>query len=305
VTRSLPPFIAQRIRHFILHEALAHQLELDVSGQSITGSFWTGKINDRCSYPFSVHGYYDWRRLAIALAVSCKGDCIVEIGGNIGTETLGFSDIVGSSGKVFTFEPLPSNIIVLGQTLSQAQNKNVTVFPLAVSDVCTNLLFSPPAGSLSITGHITYGAATLNEIEVKSVTLDSMLAEIPVTRIIFSDAEGHEGRVIAGAKSLIARDRPFLVLEASPLTLPRAGDTIEKLFMDLQSMKYLIFQIERFGLRHLQYTEQISQHVEGNWFCCPIEKKDLLSKVNRSIVRCGSMPCVRGLNPLVLGRVHR
>jgi len=40
--------------------------------RSITGSNWFGRTDDRYAYPFCVHGYFDWCRLAIALPYARK-----------------------------------------------------------------------------------------------------------------------------------------------------------------------------------------------------------------------------------------
>mgnify|MGYP001460480885 CR=1 FL=1 len=47
--------------------------------------------------------------MAIALALVSKGESIIEVGANIGTETVYYSDIVGSHGNVYAFEPFPPN----------------------------------------------------------------------------------------------------------------------------------------------------------------------------------------------------
>ena len=63
-------------------------------------------------YPFAVHGYFYCTAWGITLAIFAPGDTIVEVGANVGTETIGFSDIVGRSGRVIAFEPVPANIAV-------------------------------------------------------------------------------------------------------------------------------------------------------------------------------------------------
>lgn len=54
-----------------------------------------GTTRDFHLHVLAIHGYYDWRVLVIAGAICSQGDTIVEVGANVGTETLGFADIVG------------------------------------------------------------------------------------------------------------------------------------------------------------------------------------------------------------------
>lgn len=301
VCRFLPPLIAQRVRSAIYSESLARKFPLEVFGRAITGSNWSGRTDDRNAYPFSVHGYFDWRRLAIALAVCEKGDSIIEIGGNIGTETIGFSDIVGSHGRVLSFEPFPANFEILKQAVARLQySTNVILYPLAVGDVYTKLYFKPPHALNSGTGFIQHQSSDINNIEVSCVTLDSMRNNIPVTKILFSDAEGNEYRIIQGARDLINRDHPFLVLEACPETLERSGDSMDLLFTDLRSLGYLVFAIERFGLREIKFSWSFKP--EGNMFCCPDHQKRMIDRVQSSILRCGLCPPLPGANPMVLKR---
>ena len=39
-----------------------------------------------------------------------NGDVILEVGANVGTETVSYADIVGPDGIVHAFEPVPSNV---------------------------------------------------------------------------------------------------------------------------------------------------------------------------------------------------
>ena len=45
--------------------------------------------------------------LAIAKTVCQKKGSIIEVGANIGTETIGFTDIVENNHQVYAFEPVP------------------------------------------------------------------------------------------------------------------------------------------------------------------------------------------------------
>lgn len=56
-------------------------------------------------YPFIFHGFYDWRNIAVCSAVCGAGSSIIEVGGNVGTETVCFADIVGREGHVVALEP--------------------------------------------------------------------------------------------------------------------------------------------------------------------------------------------------------
>ena len=63
-----------------------------------------------------------------------KGDVVIDCGANIGYYSLLFSKLVGDSGKVFAFEPDPTNFSLLQKNLKENNIKNVIALNLAVSD---------------------------------------------------------------------------------------------------------------------------------------------------------------------------
>src|ERR1700737_4902683 len=104
-----PPLIAARV-------SLIYSIDrgwtdaYEFHRRSRTGSVYLGNTRDVAARSFAIHGYFDWRLLAAARYFCKPGDTIVEVGANVGTETIGFADIVGVGGHVYAFEPLPSNI---------------------------------------------------------------------------------------------------------------------------------------------------------------------------------------------------
>lgn len=63
-----------------------------------------------------------------------KGDIVIDCGANIGYYSLLFSKLVGESGKVFAFEPEPTNFFLLQKNLKENNITNVKALNLAVSD---------------------------------------------------------------------------------------------------------------------------------------------------------------------------
>jgi FkbM family methyltransferase len=270
---------------------------------SQTGSLFANRTSDFHAYPFSVHGYYEWRNVAIASAICSKGDSIVEIGANVGTETTGYADIVGPKGKVYAFEPVASNIVALENTLRISGLFNVTVLPLAVQDVCGNVKFVLPGkGDSSGVGHISSdGEGDLNEVkEVDSVTLDSVSEWIGPAKAILVDAEGSELHILQGGKGYIKRYKPFMVLEASSKLLERTGSDLDQLYQQIRELGYCGFQITRVGLRKLDSNRLPKK---SNWFCCHQTHLDSVRIVRKILVLCGSLPFWLRLNPLGRTRI--
>jgi FkbM family methyltransferase len=302
VCRPMPPLISQKLRSLIYPLHCAYRDDVQFTVRSQTGSLFQSRTGDFHGYPFSVHGYYEWRNWAIALAVCSRGDTIVEIGANIGTETVGFRDIVGESGEVFAFEPLPSNLQILEQVLQLNHCQNVRVIPMALGREKSKVSFIlPDKPGASGIGYVASGncSETSKSIEVDCGTLDGMASTIGTARIIFIDTEGAETAVIDGGMAFLRTEQPYLVLEASPQLLLRAGSNLGELFLRLKALGYETFAISRFGLMEVK---EPSIARATNWLCVPRSKTDTVPRVRRFLRVCGLLPCIQGVNPMTKWR---
>jgi FkbM family methyltransferase len=245
---------------------------------------------------FGMHGYFDWRVIAIAGAVLRPGDVAVEVGANVGTETVALADLVGPRGRVYAIEPLPSNLERL-RTLNDASVLHqVEVLPYAVSDVPGVVRFAPPADRAhSGIGHILgRDEAETASIEVPCSALDTLFADRGPISLMCIDVEGAEIGVLRGGRVCLARDRPVLILEACAAHLRRFGDRLADLHGELLSQGYRVYRVTKFGL------SEPDLHSDGqtNWFALPGSASDLVARVRRRLLACGLLPCLPGINPL-------
>ena len=81
-----------------------------------------------------MHGFSDWRNIVVASTLCRQGDVIVEVGANIGTETISFLDIVGPRGEVLALEPDPNLIERLLRNLSDADTTALKPLNVAAGD---------------------------------------------------------------------------------------------------------------------------------------------------------------------------
>jgi FkbM family methyltransferase len=305
VCRPLPPLVAQRLRDRIYPPAQAYRDDYPFVVRAQTGSLLKSRTGILQAYPFSVHGYYDWRNCAIASAICAPGDTIVEVGANIGTETTCFADIVGPTGKVCAFEPLPANVSALHETFRLNRDRNITVFPYAVGDECKQVRFSTPATKHNFgDGRILVGGQSGENgpggawLDVECVTLDSMADRIGPVRMMFVEAEGAEVMVFRGAERTIRAHTPGIVFEATPKLLARAGYTLQDLYDLMRGYGYEAFRISLLGLVGIRSVEGEVDRRPTNWLCLHSSQLHLVNRVKSYLARCGLLPCVPGLNPL-------
>lgn len=143
------------------------------------------------------------------------GDWAIDVGANVGQYTKRMSELVGSQGRVFAFEPMAATFDLLGSNVARFGHDNVSLLNFAASDasrlVHMNLPNFESGAANYYRAHITDAGSGF---AVMSVCIDSLDLPRPV-RLDKIDAEGHEPAVLAGMAGLIGRDRPVIVLEFS------------------------------------------------------------------------------------------
>jgi FkbM family methyltransferase len=308
----LPPFAGAKLADVLYPYRRGRLDAQDFTVRAQTGSRFTGNTADFHAHPLAVKRYGEWRNWAITTALCGAGDVVVEIGANVGSETVGYSDIVGATGRLVAFEPLPANLVALERIVEALEHRNVTLLPYALSDRRERTRFAVPPPHMSQgTGHLL-GAeekrtqttiwgdepVEMQLIDVECRTLDEFEEEVRGVRLVLADTEGAEVSILRGARNVLAADRPALVLEASHPHLRRAGlNGVEDLQRELESIGYRIFEIGRLDLEEVN-VGALDRNYSHNWFCLPQERMELAGQVRRSIQRCGLAPCIAHLNPM-------
>jgi len=209
-----------------------------------------------------------WKRLK-------PGMRVLDIGSNFGYYALMAAARVGPSGFVHAFEPQPEVFEILAM--------NVRMNGHQAMIRCNNFALGDSQGDVELNVFTKYaGAGSLSEfseafqielrervrrIRVPIRVLDEM-AELNDQRIDFirMDVEGAEPLIVRGAKKIISRDRPLLVLEFSTLMLRGAGHSPEAFLREFQNWGYKIYEIRHMGylsrVRDIERFCQVDLHVD-------------------------------------------
>lgn len=170
-----------------------------------------------------------WRSEFVVLerAVRCvrddgrhvAGGAIVDVGANLGTTTLAALRLHGFA-RAVACEPDPRNAAFLRSTVAiNGLDDAVVVVEAALADVPGRASFAvrPLAreGWLSGVGVVRVGATPeAGEVDVAVTTLDELVSRGVVdpggTSLVWVDAQGHEGFVLAGARALLENRVPFV-----------------------------------------------------------------------------------------------
>lgn len=135
------------------------------------------------------------------------GGIFFDVGANVGFYSLLASALVGR-GKVFAFEPLPSNVTYLKRHLALNAVENVEVFELAICDQVGSACFEQEGSGAM--GHLQ----SQGSLRVTTATLDALLQEqrIAPPTCIKMDIEGAEAKALIGAQECFRRHKPVLFL---------------------------------------------------------------------------------------------
>lgn len=143
------------------------------------------------------------------------GDCVLDIGANVGDWTLAMSLRVGSHGKVLAFEPVPYLAETVRKTARINRQHWVEVLAVALSATDGTAEFSIERGN-SGGSRLGRKEGDFTQTVVKTARLDTLIASrSDLARIDFVkiDVEGAEADVLAGAQQTLERFRPAILLE--------------------------------------------------------------------------------------------
>lgn len=153
-------------------------------------------------------GSYESEQVKIFKKEIKKDDVFFDIGANVGFYSLLGAEIVGSSGKVFAFEPLPENFKYLKKHIEINNYKNIYSFEVAISNKVGIAFFGGVINRSQ--GHLVESGS----LKVETISIDEWVKEnkLLAPTVIKIDVEGAEMAVLNGAKNTIANNHPVLFL---------------------------------------------------------------------------------------------
>ena len=142
------------------------------------------------------------------------GDWVVDVGANVGHYTKRFSDLVGPTGRVIAFEPVPETFALLAANVELFEHQNVTLLNFAASNTTSVVGLRIPQFN---SGLRNFYQATVSQetgdVQVLTVPLDSLGLSHRIN-LVKIDAEGHDAEVLQGMEGILTRDLPVLIVES-------------------------------------------------------------------------------------------
>lgn len=186
-------------------------------------------------------GHYEpeqtqWFRECVA-----SGDVVIDVGSSFGHYTTLGANLVGSEGKVFSFEPSPVPLAVLEDAIRSTPLDNVVLTKAAVGkDAGEVELFLPNTKHLH-SPSILHSDDAFEPIKVPVVKLDEFeeLKHVDNVKVIKIDVEGYEPDVLKGMEGLLKAGRvENIFCELNSGWLRRNYSSPEKLDLYIKSLGF-------------------------------------------------------------------
>jgi FkbM family methyltransferase len=202
------------------------------------------------------------------IRISLKnGGSALDIGANIGLQSIRMSQCAGETGKVFAFEPLiylqekfRRNMILNGAF-------NVKLFPFALADEEKDAEFTIDKKSWN---HGTFslndknGGAERQQVVIKVADMIPEIGDMNALDLVKIDVEGFEFHVLKGLKKTLEKHKPRIIFEYDKNYWINAGQDITDCFTFLQLLGYTLYQVTPVGCELITSAADIDS---GNLFC--------------------------------------
>jgi len=194
---------------------------------------------------FLVHTRYEPTETDLIKSILKPGMTFVDIGANIGYYSILASKCVGENGKVFCFEPAPSNFSFLQKNIEANSAKNIVAIQKAVSDQKGTL-------HLFMDEHLSGGHQIFNSgiksksVEVETISVDEFFqnenSKIDLLKI---DIEGAEMFALQGMKqTLAANPQMNFITEFYPKMIERGGFSPQQYLNELRALGFSLSIID-------------------------------------------------------------
>ncbi|WMW66263.1 FkbM family methyltransferase [Nitratidesulfovibrio liaohensis] len=188
------------------------------------GLTWSLDLKEGIDLAIYVLGGFELGTLRRYAQLIKPGDVVFDIGANVGAHTLPLAQLVGVTGRVYSFEPTAYAFA--------KQQANIALNPPLVSRISAHQMMLMADESVSLPESVysswpLEGAADLHGKHHGRLmgthgavvdTLDSFVLKAGIEHVDFIklDVDGNENDVLAGAKVVLEDSKPRIMLELAP-----------------------------------------------------------------------------------------
>jgi len=258
-------------------ERLAHLFKPSehLKASIIDGIAWL--TNENIAIYISAYSYIEYTILSTGtyeeeinklIRISLKnGGNALDIGGNIGLQSIRMSQCAGPTGKVIAFEPLNYLQEKFRRNILLNNALNVELLPYALSNKESEADFVVNINSWNQGTFSLNSKESGTEIQRVYIKVADELPEVQnltALDLVKIDVEGFEYQVLLGLHQTLLKHRPRIIFEFDQNYWENNGQKISECYAFLKSMEYTLYQIASFGCELIKSPADIKG---GNLFC--------------------------------------
>ncbi len=233
------------------------------------------ELNEYVQSQLYLFGNFEPATVKVLKRLLKSGDTVLDIGANVGYIALEMAKSVGTSGKVFAFEPDTKNFALLKRNLELNPDCNIEPIALGVSETNTTLLLYKANFDFNGGAHSTLPSEkhAADFIEIPTTTIDDFVQSHNIQKLnaIKIDIEGAEMSAFKGMRQTLSRFRPIVISELCAEHQERAGYTTQA----VKEWMATNFQMQPFKISEsgtLQKVALEETHLADNIVFMPSER---------------------------------
>lgn len=233
------------------------------------------ELNEYLQSQLYLFGTFEPATVKVLKRLVKSGDTVLDIGANVGYIALEMAKRVGSSGKVFAFEPDEKNFNLLKRNLELNPDCNIEPIARAVSETNAPIRLYKSMVDFNNSAHSTLPSEkhSTDFIEIPTTTIDRFVQENDIQKIdvIKIDIEGAEMSAFKGMRQTLSRFRPIVLSELCAEHQSRAGYTTQA----VKEWMTTTFQMQAFKVAESGTLHKVSlaeEHLADNIVFIPNER---------------------------------
>jgi FkbM family methyltransferase len=198
---------------------------------------------------------------------ACRGKtCVLDVGAHIGLVAMPIASVLGEGGRLYAFEPAAANARILRQHLALNGLHQVEVVETLVGEHDQKLVgFYESVGPHGQNSIVLKSKNALQSewgdyirTERAQVSLDAFCERLGLKpEVIKIDVEGAEINVLRGARALLRRSHPLIILSVHPREIVLAGGSLDALRKLLDELGYEIHDVNGLPVTELKLDEYV------------------------------------------------
>lgn len=204
-----------------------------------------------------------------------KGDVVVDVGAHAGRHTIPLSRLVGNSGRVIAFEPLPGMRHHLNLNLAAANVTNADVLAYALAAETGKSFFHNIVAAPAYSGLLKRDVPIESEVEVIEVEKNRLdRIDMPTPSFVKIDAEGGDFDIIRGAEGILRRGSTVFAFEFGMNACHLYNFTPDDLLNFAAGLDHFILDVYGQELNGPEFKTAVAAGKTWDWYIAPARSRE-------------------------------